>query len=112
MTAEVRLIKFQRIYVPNDDDVDESHEPDAERRLMYDLLSFSLLELRDADSLIRYLPNPDWQGLSPIILTASRQEAGILSIFLWKHMIARCSIQASVSVSSSCGPSIDSVTKC
>ncbi|KAH8734456.1 hypothetical protein BGZ61DRAFT_527800 [Ilyonectria robusta] len=75
-----KALRAKRIHVQNDGDVDESHEPNAERRLIY-------------------LPNPDWQGLSPIILTASRQEAGILSIFLWKHMIARCSIQASVSTS-------------
>ncbi|KAL6413264.1 hypothetical protein AUP68_02771 [Ilyonectria robusta] len=75
-----KALRAKRIYVDDNDGVDEAHEPNAERRLIY-------------------LPNPDWRSLSLIFLTASEQQVGILSIFLWKHMIARCSIQASVSTS-------------
>ncbi|KAH7156631.1 hypothetical protein EDB81DRAFT_880940 [Dactylonectria macrodidyma] len=59
---------------------DEGNPPSADRRLLY-------------------LPNPDWRGLSPIILTASSQQAPILSTFLWKHITAHCSIQASFPIS-------------
>ncbi|KAH7019631.1 hypothetical protein EDB80DRAFT_676607 [Ilyonectria destructans] len=46
-----------------------------------------------------YLPNPDWRGLLPLVLTASSQQATILNNFLQKHFTARCSIQASFSAS-------------
>ncbi|KAH7155824.1 hypothetical protein B0J13DRAFT_604747 [Dactylonectria estremocensis] len=53
----------------------------------------------NADRRLVYLPNPDWRGLSPIILTSSSQQAPILSTFLWKHITADCSIQASFPIS-------------
>ncbi|KAI9167923.1 putative arginine--tRNA ligase, cytoplasmic [Paramyrothecium foliicola] len=57
-----------------DDEAGASKVPSAYRRLVY-------------------LPNPDFRGLGPLILTSSCQQALVLGPFLWKYLKADYSIR-------------------
>ncbi|KAH7202851.1 hypothetical protein BKA60DRAFT_641343 [Fusarium oxysporum] len=71
--ALYEALKAKRV---QDDEADAYDIPNADRRLLY-------------------IPNPDFRSLGPMILTASCQQALVLSGFLWKYLKADWSIGVS-----------------